>query len=93
MIIALRIFVFLLPFIAFYLWYRTMKKLKAEGKEGQIDPQTEKQLTQFSTLGIVALIAAVAVLALTREENTEGDYIAPKFIDGEIKPGEVKKKP
>ena len=93
MIIALRIFVFLLPFIAFFLWYRTMKKLKAEGKEGTIDPKTEKQLTLFSSLGIVTLIGAVVVLALTRDESTEGDYTAPKFVDGKIKPGEVKKVP
>lgn len=89
MIIIGRIILFLLPLLAFYLWYRTMQKIK--NSEGEIDPKDEHLLRVYSGAGIAAIILSLVVIVVTREQSTEGEYIAPKMIDGKIKPGEVSK--
>ena len=85
--ILLRLLLFLLPFIALALWIWLARREKSD------DPGTQKRAERWQTLAGIGLIASVALslglFAFTSEDNTEGQYTAPRHENGEVVPGTI----
>ena len=86
-IVFLRLLLFLLPFLAFALWVWLMRREKSD------DPGAKKRAERWQALAGIGLIASVALslglFALTSEDNTEGQYTAPRHENGEVVPGTI----
>lgn len=88
-IILRYVLLFLLPFFLYGLWVIVARQ-RAHGHEN--DPNwTDWPFLFLSVAGFGLALISLFALGLTQGEEKSGTYIPPRVIDGEIRPGEVRR--
>lgn len=80
-IILLRVLLFLVPFVLYWLYWRLLKRRNDEGKPTY-------PLAILTICGLVLVAASFLVLRATEGEGTDSIYIPPKYEDGKIVPAQ-----
>ena len=88
--ILIRLLLFTLPFVIFFLIMRMLKRRIQEGDKDE--PELERRIGYFSIGGIVVLFGGIVYILATATTNTDQIYIPPKEVDGEIVPGHFEDK-
>lgn len=87
-----RLLLFLLPFLLFFLWLWVMRNTRLG--DGRIDPRLQRRITIGGLVVIVLTFAGFIAYGLThRGGGTEGVYEPATFIDGQLRPGAIRKEP
>ena len=87
----LYILLIILPFLLYgiYAWWAKRQARRA-GTGGDEGVWNDAPWVRLASAGILLFIIALVMTALLGGESTEGTYVPPRVIDGEIAPGEVK---
>lgn len=85
-----RVLLFLLPFLLFFLWLWLMRNTRLG--DGRIDPRLQRRITIGGLVAILLTVVGFVAYGLTdRGEGIEGVYEPATFVDGELRPGEIRK--
>lgn len=88
--ILIRLLLFILPFVIFFLIMRMLKRKIQDGDKDE--PELERRIGYFSIGAIVVLLGGFVYIIATSDTNTDQIYVPPKEVDGEIVPGHFKDK-
>lgn len=80
-IILLRVLLFLVPFILYWIYWRLVKRRQDSGRP--VFP-----VMVLTICGLVLVAASFLVLRATEGEGTESTYIPPRYEDGKIIPAQ-----
>lgn len=80
-IILLRVLLFLVPFVLYWLYWRLLKRRHDKGKPTY-------PVAVLAICGLVLVAASFLVLRATEGEGTESTYVPPKYEDGKIVPAQ-----
>ena len=87
-----RVLLFLLPFLLFFLWLWLMRNTRLG--DGRIDPRVQRRITIGGLVTIFLTVIGFVGYGLThRGGGTDGVYEPATFVDGELRPGEIRKEP
>lgn len=85
-----RVLLFLLPFLLFFLWLWLMRNTRLG--DGRIDPRVQRRITIGGLVTIFLTVIGFVGYGLThRGGGTEGVYEPATFVDGELRPGGIRK--
>jgi len=80
-IILLRVLLFLVPFVLYWLYWRLLKRRQDSGRPTY-------PLAILAICGLVLVAASFLVLRATEGEGTNSTYVPPKYEDGKIVPAQ-----
>jgi hypothetical protein len=88
--IIIRLLLFALPFLIFFLVMRMLKRRIKDGDKNE--PELERRIGYASIAGVVVLLGGIGYILATSSSNKDQTYIPPKEVDGEIVPGHFEDK-